>query len=67
MSLFFYKPKAEMRAEGEKALKKFLKSGGSIEVVKARRAPKQKMLAKTSKGFLGSTAPVGITSSKFWR
>jgi hypothetical protein len=37
----FYKSKSEIRAETEKQLKLFLKKGGSIEVVKARKAPKQ--------------------------
>jgi hypothetical protein len=67
MSQVLYKSKAEMRVEGEKALKKFLKSGGVVQVVKAKRAPKQKMRAKNSKGFLGSTAPSGVTSTNFWR
>jgi hypothetical protein len=65
--LYKSKSKAELRAEGEKALKKFLKSGGTVEIVKAKRAPKQKMRAKNSKGFQGSTAPAGVTSSNFWR
>ena len=65
--LYKSKSKAELRAEGEKALKKFLKSGGTVEIVKAKRAPKQKMRAKSSKGFQGSTAPSGVTSSNFWR
>jgi len=30
-------PKSQLRAESEKALAKFLKSGGSIQVVKSRR------------------------------
>jgi hypothetical protein len=67
MSQVLYKSKAEMRVEGEKALKKFLNSGGVVEVVKAKRAPKQKMRAKSSKGFLCSTAPSGVTSTNFWR
>ena len=65
--LYKSKSKAELRVEGEKALKKFLKSGGAVEVIKAKRAPKQKMRAKNSKGFQGSTAPCGVTSSNFWR
>jgi len=67
MKQVLYKSKAEMRVEGEQALAKFLKSGGTVEIVKAKRAPKQKMRAKNSKGFLGSTAPSGVTSSNFWR
>lgn len=45
----FYKSKAELRAETEKQLALFLKRGGSIEVIKARKAPKQKMLSKSSR------------------
>lgn len=51
-----YKSKSELRAEGEKALEKFLKSGGTIEVVKARKAPKSKMKAKNSRGFAGGSS-----------
>ena len=32
-----YKSKAEVRIETENAIKKFLKQGGSIEVVKSQR------------------------------
>jgi hypothetical protein len=67
MSQVLYKSKSQIQAEGEKALKKFLKSGGTVEVIKAKRAPKQLMRAKSSKGFQGSTAPAGVTSSNFWR
>lgn len=50
------KTKAELREEGEKALKKFLKSGGAIETVKAKKTPKSKMSTKTSRGFCGGTS-----------
>lgn len=50
------KSKNEMRAEMELALKKFLKSGGVIEQVKARKAPKQKMTTKSSRGFQSGTS-----------
>lgn len=48
--------KAEARAESEKALKKFLKSGGAIEIVKSRKNPKSKLSAKNSKGFVKGTS-----------
>lgn len=48
--------KAEARAESEKALKAFLKSGGSIETVKSRKAPKSKMSGKSSRGFISGTS-----------
>lgn len=40
-----YKDKSQLRAETEDAVQKFLKAGGTIQVVKARKAPKQKMRA----------------------
>ena len=51
-----YKSKAELRAETEKAVKKFLKQGGSIEIVKPRKAPKTKMRSKSSRGFVQGTS-----------
>lgn len=50
------KSKRELAAEMELALKKFLKSGGTIEVVKARKAPKVRMGVKQSKGFQAGTS-----------
>ena len=48
--------KAEIRDEGEKALKAFLRKGGVIQVdEKKRRAPKSKMSAKSSRGFVSGT------------
>lgn len=48
--------KAEARAVGEKAMKAFLRSGGVIQVDnKKRRAPKSKMSAKSSRGFVSGT------------
>jgi len=50
------KTKSEIRAEGEKALKAFLRKGGVIQVdEKKRRAPKSKMSAKSSRGFVSGT------------
>ena len=40
-----YKSKSELRAETEDAVAAFLRAGGKIEVVKARKAPKSKMKA----------------------
>ena len=40
-----YKTKSQLRTETADALEKFLRSGGTIEVVKAKKAPKQKMKA----------------------
>lgn len=40
-----YKSKSQLRTETNDALEKFLKAGGTIEVVKAKKAPKQKMKA----------------------
>jgi len=51
-----YKSKSQIRKETETALKKFLKTGGSIEVVKARKAPKSKMRVKNSRGFVSGTS-----------
>ena len=46
-----YKSKSQLRDETAEAVEKFLRAGGTIEVVKARKAPKTKMKAKSSKGF----------------
>lgn len=52
--------KAEARAESENALKKFLKSGGVIEVVKSRKAPKPRMSSKTSRNSSTGTSGFAI-------
>ena len=52
----FYKSKSEIRAETEKQVKLFLKKGGSIEVVKARKAPKQRMSAKVTRSASTGTS-----------
>lgn len=54
----FYKSKAELRAETEKQMALFLNRGGSIEVIKTRKAPKQKMLGKSTR--CGSTGTSGF-------
>ena len=53
-----YKSKSQIREETEAQLKAFLKRGGVIEVVKARKAPKQKMLAKNTR--VASTGTSGF-------
>jgi hypothetical protein len=56
--LIMYKSKTEMRIETEQAIKKFLKQGGSIEVVKSRKAPKMLMRGKTTR--VASTGTSGF-------
>lgn len=51
-----YKSKSQIRAETADIIQEFLTRGGQIEVVKARKAPKQKMSGKTSRGFNGGTS-----------
>ena len=51
-----YKSKSQLRTETADAVEKFLASGGSIQVVKARKAPKAKMKTKNSRGFNGGTS-----------
>jgi hypothetical protein len=55
-----FKSKSELRAETEKQLKMFLKKGGSIEVIKPRKAPKQLMSGKTTR--TGSTGTSGFAT-----
>ena len=52
----FYKSKSEIRAETEKQIKLFLKKGGSIEVVKTRKAPKQRMSGKVTRSASTGTS-----------
>jgi hypothetical protein len=51
-----YKSKSQIREETKDAVEAFLRAGGSIEVVKARKAPKSKMKAKNSRGFAGGSS-----------
>lgn len=44
-----YKSKSQVRAETQDAVELFLARGGQIQVVKARKAPKQKMSGKTTR------------------
>ena len=47
--MIIVKTKSQLRAETELAVSQFIRSGGSVEVVKARKAPKQYMRGKTTK------------------
>lgn len=49
------KTKAELRVESEKALKAFLRKGGTIEVGRPARARKSVMSSKSSRGFVTGT------------
>jgi hypothetical protein len=62
-----YKSKYQLRQETSDALEKFLKSGGTIEVVKSKKAPKQKMTAKTTRNSSTGTSgfAVGYSRSSF--
>lgn len=51
-----YKTKSQVRTETSDALEKFLRSGGSIEVVKPRKTPTQKMTCKNSSGYHTGTS-----------
>lgn len=53
-----YKTKSQLRAETEIQLGKFFRTGGSVEVVKSRKAPKQRMSGKTTR--VGSTGTSGF-------
>lgn len=44
-----YKSKSQVRTETRDAVAEFLARGGQIEVVKARKAPKQKMSGKSTR------------------
>ena len=61
-----YKSKSQVREETADAVEQFLRAGGSIQVVKAKKAPKQKMRAKASRGGSASTGgfAVGYVTSK---
>ncbi|CAB5221366.1 hypothetical protein UFOVP240_145 [uncultured Caudovirales phage] len=65
--LYKTKTKAELRAESEKALKKFLKTGGDVQVIKAKKIPKSKMTTKSSRGFVAGTGGLstGFPSKTF--
>jgi hypothetical protein len=58
MKNVIFKSKAELRAETEKQVAMFLKRGGAIEVIKARKAPRTKMKGKTTR--VASTGTSGF-------
>lgn len=62
-----YKSKSQVREETKDAVEAFLRAGGSITVVKPRKAPKSKMRAKSSKGFAGGSSgfATGYSRSSF--
>lgn len=62
-----YKSKSQIREETNKQVELFLKRGGQIEVVKARKAPKQKMSGKTTRQTSVGTSgfATGYRTSKF--
>ena len=54
-----YKPKSEIRVETSEAIQQFLARGGQIQVIPAKKQrgrTKQKMAAKTSRGFQSGTS-----------
>ena len=54
-----YKTKSEQRVETSEAIQQFLASGGSIQIVPAKKTRKrttQKMASKASRGFQGGTS-----------
>lgn len=59
-----YKSKSQLAQETSEAVQQFLARGGQIEVVKARKAPKQKMRAKTSRST-PSNSSLGFRTSNF--
>lgn len=59
-----YKPKSVVRAETADAIAEFLARGGVIEVVKARKAPKPKMSAKTTRS-VNKNSSLGFRVSNF--
>ena len=52
----FYKSKSQVRQETNDAVTAFLRAGGVVELVKARKAPKQKMVCRNSRGFTSGTS-----------
>lgn len=59
-----YKSKSQVREETSEALQQFLARGGQIQVVKARKAPKQKMNGKTSRS-VSKNQSLGYRTSNF--
>lgn len=59
-----YKSKSVVRAETADAMAEFLARGGVIEVVKARKAPKPKMAAKSTRS-VNKNSSLGFRVSNF--
>lgn len=59
-----YKSKSQLREETSEALQQFLARGGQVQVVKARKAPKQKMNGKTSRS-VSKNQSLGYRTSNF--
>jgi len=59
-----YKTKSERREETSEALQQFLARGGIVQVVKARKAPRQKMNGKTSRNVSPNNS-LGYRTSNF--
>jgi hypothetical protein len=59
-----YKSKSQLREETSEALQQFLARGGVVQVVKARKAPKQKMNGKTSRSVSPNNS-LGYRTSNF--
>ena len=67
MTNTIYKSKSQLRTETADAVEKFLKAGGTIQVIKPKKAPKAKMKAvgtrQASTGTSGFAA--GYSRSSF--
>lgn len=64
-----YKSKSQVRDETAEAVEKFLRAGGSVQVIPAKKRRKrtdQRMAGKVSKGFRGGSSGFagGYTSVK---
>lgn len=51
-----YRTKSQIRSETADALQEFLAKGGKIQVVKPRKAPKQKMVARATRNCSTGTS-----------
>jgi len=62
-----YKSKSQIREETNKQVELFLKRGGQVEVVKTRKAPKQRMSGKTTRSSSTGTSgfATGYRTSNF--
>jgi len=60
MTATIHKSKSQLRQETSEALQVFLARGGSITVVKSRKAPKQKMSGKTTRSASTGTSGFAV-------